>query len=237
MKKLLALLCFIGWGAVAQAQSRINIRSANESDFILYLNNVQVNNIGVISLTLDNITSQKINLKVDFPAQPEKSFQQTLALKKNTAVYYDIEEVKGAYKLVLKSESSVVINTVKSALQISPMIMDEGGASEEQEEVVFENPDCPNHASDKTMLEFMAEIMDSRFESQKLSKMKAFIGNHCVTAEQLSSLILALSMEDNKLELLEYAHQRVFDPSNLKGIVNHFFLERNKSKVLEMLKK
>jgi hypothetical protein len=237
MKKLLALIVFIGCIAMVQAQSRINIRTANESDFILFLNDVQVNNVGVISLTLDNIQQQKINLKVNFPAQPDKSFQQTLSLKKNTATYYDIEEVKGAFRFVLKSESSVVINPNKNAMDLTTTMGEGSWAEESIVEVALENANCPDHASDQQMLEFMAEIMEARFESQKLTKMKAFVDKQCVDATQLGNLLLALSMEDNKMELLEYAFAHVYDPSNLKGIESHFFLERNKRKVLEMLHK
>jgi hypothetical protein len=237
MKKLLALIVFIGCVAMVQAQSRINIRTANESDFILFLNDVQVNNIGVISLTLDNIAQQKVSLKVNFPAQPDKSFQQSLALKKNTAVYYDIEEVKGAYKFVLKSESSVVINPNKNAIENSSSMVVNSWEEETVVETTLENTNCPDFVDDQTMLEFMAEMMEVRFESQKLSKMKAFVDKECVNAKQLGNMLLALSMEDNKLELLEYAHARVYDPSNLKGIDSHFFLERNKRKVMEMLNK
>jgi len=237
MKKLTTLILFIGLFAQAFSQARITVRTANDADFLLFVNDVQVNNVGVISVTVDNILTSKAILKAVFPAQPDKAFSQQLTLKKNTSVFYIIEDVKGEYKFVLKSESSIVINPAKndvvrteSSYETSPLAM------EPEIEPEPENELCPEPASEKAMRTFSSELSEMRFEGQKVSKMKSFIDSNCITAEQLEDLLLGISMEDNKMDILEHSIKRIFDPSNLKGIENNFFLERNKRKVIELIK-
>ncbi len=237
MKKIAVLILSIGLFIQAFSQTRITVRSANEADFLLFVNDVQVNSMGVISVTVDNIMTPKTTLKAVFPAQPDRTFSQPLVLKKNTSVFYDIEEVKGAYKFVLKSESSVVINTAKNdVVQVSSNTENPSVAIELDNEPELENQQCPKAATDGELLTLSSELMEVRFEGQKVSKMKTFVNNKCISVEQLEVLLLTLSMEDSKMDLLEHAISRIYDPSNLKGIENNFFLEKNKRKVIELIK-
>lgn len=235
MKKLIAICVLCSLFVNGFTQTRLTIRTANESDFLLFLNDAQVNNVGCISMTLDNIQTPKVTLKVVFPAQPDRTFSQQLNLKKNTSVFYDIEDVKGVYKFMLKSESSITINTNKNEIvSISPVIGADS-ALVESKEVVVENSLCASPIDNGLMLTFISELMSTNFESQKLTKMKSFVTANCITVEQLEILLLHLSMEDNKLELLQHSVLLVFDPSNLGHVENSFVLARNKQRAKEII--
>lgn len=236
MKKLFAVTLFLSCFAHAFSQTRLTIRTSNEADFLLFINDEQVNNKGVISLTVDNILTPKTTLKAVFPAQPDKTFSQQLTLKKNTSVFYDIEEVKGVYKFVLKSESTIVINTTKNDIVSVPSNIEMDSASIESIQLpAAENDLCPTPIKEGALLSFVNELMAVHFEAQKLSKMKNFVTNNCITVDQLEVLLLHLSMEDNKLELLQHSVLIVHDPSNLEGVENNFVLARNKQRAREIV--
>ncbi len=236
MKKQLLVGILIVITQLLSAQSRLTIRTANESDFLLLLDQTRINNVGCISIGLDNLPAGKHELRIEFPRQPEFSFQQTLTLKKNTAYYYDIELVDKSYKFVLKSESSIIIPASKlnqpglvAELPVDSVAVDSLK--------VYENSKCKESMSDEAFEDHLQRWMEIRFEEQKLDEMKAVLTNTCITAEQLNLLLGKLSMEENKLEFLSTAIHRITNPSQMRKqrIESNFYLERNRKKALELI--
>lgn len=73
-------------------------------------------------------------------------------------------------------------------------------------------------------------------ESRKLEIMKEYAGSQCIVVAQLRQLLGKLMQEDNKLELLAISRSHIYDPENLKNVLEDFFLERSKTKAEQIIR-
>lgn len=220
-------------------QSRISVKAADTLDFILFLNDVQVNNMACLSITLDNIEPGKMMLKVNFPTRPQFNFSQSVTIKKATFVYYEIEKSKGSMKLLLKSESTVATTdtqmsaeTIEAPLEAEteiPVISDSTNL------VIHENQNCVKPVDASLYDSLLKDIDKNFFETRKLEVIKAFMVEHCVRVEQLRYLMSRLSLEDSKLDLLKSSLHHVVDRNNLKKVEQDFFLEKNKARAAAII--
>jgi hypothetical protein len=228
MKSLLtAIGCFIATLTVlpATAQCRISIESPDSLPFLFSVNDLVVNQVPVLSITLDQASAGKINFKADFPSRAELNFSQVMTIKKNAFVSYSIERNKGTLKFILTGESEISF----PFLDISASEQSSADAPSERHSGCF--PVADDAAYQEMLL--LADVQ--HFESKKLSILSEFASTQCIRIEQLRFMMNKLTQEDNKLALLIASKDHIFDPEQAQQLLNEFFLAKNKAKATEII--
>jgi hypothetical protein len=233
LTRIFAFTMLLASHAEVLGQSRLSVKAADSLDFILYINEVAANNTPCISLTIDKLPAGKVTLRATSSVSQPLDILQTITLKKNSSAFYEIEKSKGAYKFVLKSESTLTVSE-----PISPQISETKIAAAIDTTTIVEttNPDgCNSLTSQESYKSMLSEVTNAYFETRKLEVMKQFISNSCLRVEQIRYMMSQLSMEDNKFILLRESLNHISDTSNLYRTEADFFLEKNKARVNELL--
>lgn len=215
------------------AQSRLTVKAADSLDFILYINEVAANNTPCLSLTIDKLPAGKVTLRATSDISQTLDILQTITLKKNSSAFYEIEKSKGAFKFVLKSESTLTILDPKSPEISETKIAEtiDSTASESSSD----SDGCVGFTSQEEYKTMLSEVNNAYFETRKLEVMKQFISKSCLRVEQIRYMMSQLSMEDNKFLLLKESLSHISDTTNLYRTEADFFLEKNKARVNELL--
>ena len=209
----------------ATAQCRISIESPDSLPFLFSVNDLVVNQVPVLSITLDQASAGKINFKADFPSRPELNFSQVMSIKKNAFVSYSIERNKGTLKFILTGESEISF----PFLDISVGEQSSAHAPSER------HSGCFPVADDAAYQEMLLLADAQHFESKKLSILSEFASTQCIRIEQLRFMMNKLTQEDNKLALLIASKDHIFDPEQAQQLLNEFFLAKNKAKATEII--
>ena len=211
------------------AQCRITIEAPDSLPFLFSVNDQQVNQLPVLSMTFNQSVAGKLNFKADFPARPELSFSQTLTVKKDAGVSYSIERSKGALKFVMTSEIVVTLSPDDLANADIPH------EAHDSSSAVTHHNGCSPLVDDATYRQMHAQAEEQHFEAKKLSTMSSFLSTNCIRVDQLQYMMSKLSQEDNKLALLAASKGHVYDTENIQSVLDEFFLDRNKSKAAEII--
>jgi len=228
MKSLLSVIaCCIAilTGMHSTAQCRISIESPDSLPFLFSINELVVNQVPVLSVTLDQAGSGKLNFKAEFPGRPELSFSQVITVKKSAFVSYSIERNKGTLKFILTSESEI---SFPQSIIINGEISSPNMAS-------TSHTGCFPVADDAEYQAMIVLADAQHFESKKLSVLSEFASTQCIRIEQLRFMMNKLTQEDNKLALLIASKEHIYDPEQAQQILNEFFLAKNKAKASEII--
>jgi hypothetical protein len=223
--RLLALIALLLGSPQADSQCRIRIESPDSLPFLFSLNEKKVNQIPVLSIMLDQPASGKINFKADFPARPELSFTQVITIKKNASLAFAIERNKGTLKFILKSESEMIF----------PVEFAWVNANDSAQTIASKHTGCFPVADDAGYQAMLASVDAQHFESKKLSILCDFASSQCISTEQLRTMMSILTQEDNKIALLQASKNHIYDPEQIRDVLNEFFLARNKQKATEII--
>jgi hypothetical protein len=221
----------------ATAQCRISVKSPDSLAFIINIGETMINQWPCLGASFDFPQSGKINAKVSFPSHVELNFAQAITLKKNYSHFFEVEKSKGAFKLVLKSES-----LLEKALPVSPMADSQSATMAQNNNTSIAETDstasnssgCGAPADQSAYEKMLADVKEGYFETRKLETMKSFINSNCVSVEQLRFMMSKLSMEDNKIILVKHARGHVSDVRNIRKVEEDFFLQKNKALVSEI---
>lgn len=236
MKGILLFIFLFCFSSEVLSQGTLTVRNNESIGFLLFINDEQVNLIPCVSITLNDLQATRISLKAELPSLTNREITQQITLKNNSSVFYDLELVRDGYRFVLKSESKISRTAKPSGIALP-----DGGESigedafEESEHSVKRNGDCNNPISESQFERFVSEIKNVDFENKRIQMMTEFIEIHCIKSGQLNTMLSLLAMEEYKLQLVHSSITRIYDPSNLMGIENNFFLERNKSAVIQLI--
>ncbi|MFM7729942.1 MAG: DUF4476 domain-containing protein [Flavobacteriales bacterium] len=224
ISKRLAILsfCFV-LAQFANAQVRIELNAPDSLPFLVEVNASPINVRPCVKMVFDADTSGKCLFNIQFPANPNLNFEQSITLKKNSWSAFDIGMAKGNLKLILGSESSFT-PIHQPASSVEPT------ATADTELA----PGCDKQAGTAEFEFMIDETHQVAFESRKLEVMKKFLESYCVRCEQLRFMIAQLSQEDYKLALIQSAVGHLADPTKLHHLADDFFLERNKQVVLDI---
>ncbi len=206
------------------SQCRISIEAPDSLAFLFSINDQQVNQLPLVYVTLNHQASGKLNFKADFPYRPELSFSQVMTIKKDAGVAYSIESSKGALKFVLKSESVVSITNSGEPIE---------QATAPDAEV--RHSGCYPVTDDAEYREMHAMADEQLFESKKLSTMTTFVSTKCLRVDQLQFMMSKLTQEENKLALLSASKDHIYDPENIRSVLDEFFLARTRAKAEEII--
>jgi hypothetical protein len=223
--RILSIVALIIGSVSSNGQCRIRVEAPDSLPFLFSLNDKIINQIPVLSLTLDQPVSGKISFKADFPARPELSFTQVITIKKNTLLEFAIERSKGTLKFILKSESEMTF-TENSAM---------GADSDSAQTSAVNHNGCYPVADDAAYLTMLANVEAQPFESKKLILLAEFASNQCIRTEQLRTMMSILTQEDNKIALLTASQNHIYDPEQINDVLNEFYLARNKQKAAEII--
>lgn len=213
--------------ALQQCHSQIELSfSAPDSlGFVLSVNNDTINRKPVKELTFFSPLSGKLNIRVIFPFTPLLEFQQVLTVKPYTSVHYALNYAKNALKFTTVGEA--VLDPMvfpKYILTVAPTSRESvaKGCFPQSDQMLFES--------------VLKSLEQNTMESRKLEIMKEYVGSQCILVAQLRQLLGKLMQEDNKLELLSISKSHVYNPENLGEVLEDFFLERSKSKAVQMIR-
>lgn len=219
----IATLLVISHGA--DSQCRIRLESPDSLPFLFSMGETSINQIPVLSITLDQPVCGKINFKADFPARPELSFTQVVTIKKNTYLEFAIERSKGTLKFILKSESEMAF----------PESVAIGALADSSKTALPNHTGCFPVADDAAYQAMLDNVEGQHFESKKLSILSEFASSQCIRTEQLRTMMGILTQEDNKIALLLASKDHIYDPEQIRDVLNEFFLARNKQKAAEII--
>jgi hypothetical protein len=99
----------------------------------------------------------------------------------------------------------------------------------------------PNHtgcypvADDAAYQAMLTGLEAQPFESKKLSLLAEFASKQCIRTEQLRAMMSILTQEDNKIALLIASKNHIYDPEQIRDVLNEFYLARNKQKATEII--
>lgn len=222
---LIVVVILLAFHSKASAQCRINVEAPDSLPFLLTLNDVAINQVPVLAITLNQNSSGKVNFKANFPARPELSFSQVITLKKGTFLNYTIERNKGTLKFVLTSESEIDLP------EFSDVKNDDGIATVPD----IQHKGCYPVVDDALYQAMLVNVGEELFESKKLTLLSNFASTQCIRTEQLRTMMSSLTQEDNKLSLLIASKNHIYDLEQISDVLNEFHLARNKQKATEIL--
>ena len=211
------------------AQSKITIASADSLPFIATWNTTVLNQTPVYSITFREDNVGKIPVLMSFPTRSEITIQQTLVIKPNMAVVFEVSMIKGTYKLVPASENTYafVNSTLPVAAPPATSNLDAVSSTDSLQ--------TGASASQEAYEQLKTAIAQQTFESRKLALIQTYLQNESINIDQLRYLMAQLSLEDRKLELLKMAIPKVQDKSRLHEVADEFLLDKNKEKAKEMV--
>lgn len=113
----------------------------------------------------------------------------------------------------------------------------EGGQGSELDVQSFNDPNtaCSFPCTTSHLDILIQQIKEIDFERQRLSFMKRFVPESCLTAQQIGSLALNLDDETYRLDFLLFAHEFCFDKRNFSILQDLIILEKNKRKFLNRI--
>jgi hypothetical protein len=94
---------------------------------------------------------------------------------------------------------------------------------------------CYPVADDAAYQAMLVSAESQHFESKKLSVLTEFASTQCIRTEQLRTMMAMLTQEDNKITLLLASKSHIYDPEQIRDVLNEFFLDRNKQKATEII--
>jgi hypothetical protein len=221
--RILSTALLLALSIRGNSQCRIRVEAPDSLPFLFSMNETNINQIPVLSLTLDQPVSGKITFKADFPTRPELSFTQVITVKKNTSLEFAIERSKGTLKFILRSESEMIFPEVATSV------------SDTSKAIASTHTGCYPVADDAAYQAMLVNVEAQHFESKKLSLLSEFAANQCIRTEQLRTMMGILTQEDNKIALLMASKNHIYDPEQIRGVLNEFFLARNKEKATEII--
>jgi hypothetical protein len=211
---------------IAAAQAKVTITAPDSLSFIGTWNNAPLNQMPVNSISFRTDQLSKIPVQLTFPNQPSIQIMQTVNLKDQTAVSFELNKVKGAYKLVPASENTYVFpkNSVATAIVI------------ESQPLLVDTMSIAATHIDQADYEFLkTQIASHTFEVRKLEVMGQYLQDHAINIDQLRFLMAQLSLEDRKLELLRLAVPKMTEKSRMMEVTEEFLLDKNKAKAREIV--
>jgi hypothetical protein len=206
--------------SLAHAQCKLRIHATDSLAFTLFIQGENINLRPCTDIALPNVASGKLIIKAVLI--DNRNCEQSLTLKDQMAVEYELREVKGMLKFFLIGEAPWNIQ--------NPMV-DSVTVVQEIKQQEPTNDKCQEVFSPEEMESLKMKLRDEHFEAKKLALMEKNLGTKCVRVDQLRYLLSNLELEENKMQLAEHCLPRMYDPARIALIEDDFFLAKNKEKI------
>ncbi len=210
-------------------QSKLDFRSSDSLAFYLKVAETSMNTWPSTHMSFYCELSGKQKIAVQFTNPAVPAFEQTIDIKKNTSVQFELRTIKGIFQFFPISESQFDIPlftaNVEAAADTVTLVMPEYSG----------RTNCTEPVSEVDFISIKENLSKIGFEFKRFEKLKEISQVECFRVDQLRYLISQLELEDNKVKILELAQPRIYDYDRAALIVDDFFLERNKNKVKELL--
>jgi hypothetical protein len=199
------------------------MKSVDSLAFILFINEEQIVNRPCTEISLDEVAAGKTNLQALLRNGTE--INQTVVLKPNTHVFYELRQIKNNLKIVLSSEVSSTANSTSTA---------QPSATERAEEPTIIG--CLDPVTTSEFDRMKLEVADRKFEEDKMKLMQSLIMNYCFEVSQIKELLAKLDLEDDKLQLLMSTKGHVHDLHHIAELSDVFLLQKNQEKAKNFLR-
>lgn len=209
------------------AQVKLTVYAADSIPFVLHVQGEQINLKPVNEISFSGVPAGKTSIKAVLSGNVPATAEQTVILKPQTQVTYEVKMVKSSWKIVPVSEAAwvpVAEKTISDSATVAAPVEETSG-----------NARCTEALSQDALNTLKTKIADQHFEAKKLEIMKREVGASCLKVDQLMYLLSMLEIEDNKLNLAESFLPQVFDPQRLQTLETAFFLDKNKAKIRQSI--
>lgn len=74
------------------------------------------------------------------------------------------------------------------------------------------------------------------FDEGKLTEVKEFLENHCLSTTQLANVLQKFSFEEDKINVIKAALDKLSDPANIETVLAELEFESSKNEIRALLK-
>lgn len=202
---------------------QITLDFQSRSHFNLQVNGHVINQYPCERLVFDAVLSDgKCMLKTTLMGG--ESFDQNLAVKDGFKLDYQLgKDKKDKWKWMLVGETIIQLDTA-SINQIPSLGPIYAGSRK-----------CNTPVPSEQMEKWIEELKDVHRTEERLSKLKNSTMNSCLQVEQVVLLLSQIELEDDKLTLLNFWVDKIYDWDERHQIVKVFITERSQNKAALLL--
>lgn len=207
------------------SQVKLTVQAPDSLAFLASVDAVVLNNVPSTSLT--TIQHPLGKHVISLQLMNGQTAQLPVLWKQPCSVVYEVRWVKSTYKLTLVSESI--------SATPAPVEPDTLSVQIPTTEVYEGKKGCELALNNELFSFYISEMRQLTFESKRVLFIKSQLPSMCIQVDQLALLLGEFELEDNRLSVIETALPYVYDQDRLSQLIDHFFLEKNKTKVLALI--
>jgi len=224
MKKLIILLLFLPLFGKAQYTSDLLIYNPFNEAFIVYINNVAVNQTPTNKLIINELQADNYTITIGFVNLPIQPITQNIYVQGNAMT--SIKLIKNGNYYTLEIANPIYYNAINynpNDPNIHPVPpTPQPPQTEPVPPQQTSNGYCDYPMADADFANALNSIKTKDFESSKLTVAKQIANSNCLTANQVKQIIAQFDFENTKLEFAKFAYTHTYDPENYY-IVNDEF--------------
>jgi hypothetical protein len=202
---------------------QITLDFQSRSHFNLQVNGHLINQYPCERLVFDAVlTDGKCNLKTTLASG--EIFEQNLSVKDGFKLDYQLgKDKKDKWKWMLMGETIIQLDT--AAINQIPSLGPVYAGSRK----------CNAPVPSEQMEKWIEELKDIHRTEERLSKLKNATANSCLQVEQVLVLLSQIELEDDRLSLLNFWVDKIYDWDERQQIVKAFITERAQNKAALLL--
>lgn len=230
MNKILALLLSVFCLQTQAQQAALNFSAPDSCSFKLFLDDQPANLYFCNAITLQGLEAKKTQVKLEFAENRWPAVTQVIILKPNVRQDYFVQLIKGTAKIVFSGESVArsFSSTQPGELLLSVPVVETTAS-------YIGTEGCSNPLTDEDFDSWMGDVDESVFQSQKTEQLTKRTDITCIRVEQLVACLNKLDSEENKLSVLRYWAQSIYDKDNSVDLTRLFILKANQEKARQFL--
>jgi hypothetical protein len=230
MNRIFALISVLLSLQIQAQFAALNLSAPDSCAFKLYLDDQPANHLFCNAITLQGLEARKTLIKVEFSDSRWTSTTQSIVLKPNMRQDYFVQIVKGLPKVIFSGEnvnrsiSNAVPTELSNSVPVIAIVPEYAGEL-----------GCSSPLSDEDFDNWMGDVDESVFQSQKTEQLTKRSDITCIRVEQLVDCLKRLDSEENKLTVLKYWSGSIFDSDNKSQLTRQFILAANQEKARQLL--
>jgi hypothetical protein len=230
MNKFLAFLIGISCLQSQAQQAALNLSAPDSCAFKMFLDEQPANLYFCTAITLQGLEAKKTQVKLEFAENKWPAVTQVIILKPNVRQDYFVQLVKGSPKIVFSGESVArsFTATQPGELLLSVPVVETTAS-------YLGTEGCSNPLTDEDFDSWMGDVDESVFQSEKTEQLTKRTDIACIRVEQLVACLNKLDSEENKLSVLRFWAQSIYDKDNSVDLTRLFILKANQEKARQFL--
>jgi len=234
---LLLTLLVMSSGKLLAQQSKLVVQSKDTLSFFLMIGGKQVNDSAQQSVS-KVIEADNVLIDLILNDSVKTHISTSLYLEENSEVTYQINKMRGEYRLLPFSEvewapAGQVSPETGDTTSLPDSLSTAGDSTEVDSTMMYRGKKgCSLPAPSVEVREVLSAMGETFFERQKQEIAIEFVQNNCVRISALRSILEKISYEDKRLEVL--SRSNIYDLDNFDSLRNLFLLDSMKSQFDEI---